>query len=281
MILIVESGSTKADWRLLNGNKQILSFQTKGWNPLVLSIEEMQSRFQSYSQLKRFYDTIETVFFYCPGTSHHNSVELMRGVMKTFFISATLNIESDLLAAARAVYIGKPTFVCIIGTGSNTAFYDGEELETWKPSLGFILGDEGSGASLGKLLLKKVLYRDLPQDLYTDFIKSYSVSVEIALQSVYKESQPNKYLASFVPFLSKHKSHEFVKEMLANEFRRYVSVHLKSNPLMGDYPIGFVGSVAFIFSDILSGVLSEISSQKLQFVKCPIDQLVNYHTRTT
>lgn len=280
MILIVESGSTKADWRLLKDDEIILSFQTKGWNPLVLTREDMKLRLEAYMQLKEFYTTINTVFFYCPGTGHTASVESMRAVMKTFFTNANLSIESDLLAAARAVYKNRPTFVSILGTGSNTAFYDGKEIEQWKPSLGYILADEGSGASLGKLLLRCMLYGDLPQELYADFIKNYSVSIENVLQSVYKEPLVNKYLASFVPFLHKHKSHVFIKELLKNEFRNYLSVHLKSNPLIGDYPIGFIGSVAFYFSEILSDLVVEFNSQEIQFVKSPIDQLVNYHICT-
>ena len=277
MILIVESGSTKADWVLLDGFNTIISFQTKGWNPLFLSKEQMKLRLKSYAELQGVYKNISEVHFYTPGCSSAPSFDILETSLKSFFINANVIIKSDLYAASRAAYNGKSLFVSILGTGSNTAFYDGKTVDLLKPSLGYVLGDEGSGASLGRLLLRSYLYKNLPSDLYIAFTKEHSISTEMVLKSVYKEDHPNQFLASYVPFLVTYKLHPFVKELVQKEFKSYLDIHILSHPLCYDYSISFVGSVAFYFQDIIRKLCEEYKLNIAEFVRYPIHFLINFH----
>lgn len=278
MVLIVESGSTKADWVLLDSNGIKYSYKTKGWNIMLIEELEMFARLDRLAGLKPFMSLIKSIYFYTPGLALTSAVSDLNKVLKTSFINAEVFIESDLLAASRSVYSGKPLFVSILGTGSNTAFYDGEELEQTSPSLGYILGDEGSGASLGRDLLKAYLYKTLPKDLYYEFSKTYSISKESVLKSVYTQEAPNRFLASYVPFLVENKNHEFINFLVKSQLESYIKVHLKNNPIISDYPIAFVGSVAFLFKDILLELCSNYHLRAHSFTQFPTDGLVNYHS---
>lgn len=278
MILIVESGSTKADWFLLESGEVKMSFQTKGWNPLFLEIDEMKLRLQSYSELQSVFSSVKQLYFYAPGCSHIESKDNLRLLLELMFVNANVFVQSDMLAAARAVYKGKPLFVSILGTGSNTAFYDGEALEQFTPSLGYVLGDEGSGASLGRILLREYLYQRLPADLYLGFSKKHSISKDLVLQSVYKQEHPNRFLASYVPFLVEHKTHPFVVELVKKEFEDYLNTHILSHPMSCDYSIAFVGSVAFYFQDIMRELCSENNLTVSDFVQSPLKGLTAYHS---
>tara|TARA_B100001093_G_C26859689_1_gene1029310 strand:- start:6946 stop:7788 length:843 start_codon:yes stop_codon:yes gene_type:complete len=279
MILIVESGSTKADWVLLDGITSKSSFQTKGWNPLFLSSEQMMLRLKSYSELNTVFTKILEVHFYTPGCSNPSSFNILESSLKSVFVEAKIMIKSDLCAAARSAYKGSPLFVSILGTGSNTAFYNGDSIDQLKPSLGYVMGDEGSGASLGRLLLRSYLYQNLPANLHLEFSKKHSISKELVLNSVYKEDHPNQFLASYVPFLVMHKTHPYVKDLVQKEFKCYLETHVLSHPLCCDYSISFVGSVAFYFQDIIKDLCVENNLDVSKFIRFPIDSLINYHTK--
>ena len=141
------------------------------------------------------------------------------------------------------------------------------------------MGDEGSGASLGRLLLRSYLYQNLPADLHLEFSKKHSISKEIVLKSVYKEDHPNQFLASYVPFLVTHKSHPFVKDLVQKEFKCYLDTHVLCHPLCYDYSISFVGSVAFYFQEIMSVLCLENNLNITEFVHFPIHSLIIYHTK--
>lgn len=277
MILIVESGSSKADWVLCNQGKSILEFKTKGWNPLFLTLDEMKTRLNSLAQLGEFCSQVLQVHFYSPGVKDYESRGNIQHVLETFFTKAKVYVESDLLAASRSVYKGKPLFVSILGTGSNTAFFDGLNIEQPTPSLGYILGDEGGGVSLGKTLLRAYLYQNLPSDLYVEFSKKHSISKDLVIKCVYKESNPNRFLASYVPFLVEHKNHEYVKSLVRKEFKSFLELHLISNAVINDYSIAFVGSVAYFFQEILTQLCAEYNLQLDSIVRSPIKGLISYH----
>lgn len=279
MILIVESGSTKADWLLVDGKDTVLSFQSKGWNPLFLSSQAMISRLNSYVELAAYMSSVQELHFYSPGISHSESKDQLQSVLESHFANAKVFVESDMLAAARSVYKDKPLFVSIMGTGSNTAFYDGEIMEQFTPSLGYVLGDEGSGVALAKVLLRDYLYKRMPGDLYLEFSKKYSISKELVLKSVYKEEFPNRFLASYVPFLVAYKNQPYVISLVKNEFQNYVDFHLKSSPMIHDYSISFVGSVAYCFQDILREVLLQENLKMETIIQSPIQGLLAYHFR--
>jgi len=277
MVLIIESGSTKADWCIIDNIDIVESFQTNGWNPLLTTQEHLSFRLNSYDKLNAYKTKIKQLFFYGPAISHSETRDILLKVLQLYFTYAKIFISSDMMAAARASYAGKPTLVSIIGTGSNTAFYDGVTLEQTSPSLGFILGDEGSGSALGKKLLKSVIYKELPNHLYLHFTKSYTITTKGVLNSVYKEPNANSYLASFVPFIVAHKEDKFIQDLVKNEFISYITRHLKSNLYYNDYPITFVGSVAFYFSDLIRELILDKDLSSIQFIKSPIDNLVKFH----
>ncbi|MEZ7925086.1 MAG: hypothetical protein QMC03_04320 [Flavobacteriales bacterium] len=278
MILIVESGSTKADWVLIDSDGIKCSFKTKGWNIMLLEEEEMLFRLNQLSELEPYISLVKSVYFYTPGVSIDSAVVSLEQMLRNKFCNADVFVESDLLAAARSVYQGSPLFVSILGTGSNTAFYDGEELEQTSPSLGYILGDEGSGASLGKQLLKAYLYKTMPEDLYFEFSKSYSISKESVLKSVYTQEAPNRFLASYVPFLVANKNHVFVQSLVSKQFDSFIQTHLKSNLVISDYSIAFVGSVAFLFQDILLDLCMKYALKISHFNQSPLQGLIYYHS---
>lgn len=278
MILIVESGSTKADWCIIRSSGKAEIFQTKGWNPLHLTFDDMNQMLNSYSQLQNLHDDFVQVHFYSPGVVVEESIVLLNAVFTNHFNNAEIYIESDMLAAARAVYNSKPLFVSILGTGSNTAFYDGCEIEQTTPSLGFILGDEGSGAALGKDLLKAYLYKQMPRDVYENFSRTYSVSKELVLKSIYKQKFPNRFLASYVPFLVENKEHLFVKELVRKQIQLYIDNHLKTIPNGTDYPIVFVGSIGYFFQNSIKELLKKNGFLEPCFTRSPIHGLVEYHT---
>tara|TARA_B110000908_G_C10263727_1_gene461551 strand:+ start:2764 stop:3603 length:840 start_codon:yes stop_codon:yes gene_type:complete len=277
MILIVESGSTKADWVVVDNKGVLLSFKTKGWNLMLLEQEEMLFRLEKLVQLTSYKNKIRSIYFYAPGVSLEGSANSLQKVLTLTFKNAKIEIQSDLLAAARSVYTGKPLFVSILGTGSNTAFFDGQVLIQNTPSLGFILGDEGSGACLGKELLKCYLYKTLPKDLYVSFSKSHSISKENVLKATYIDPNPNRFFAAYVPFLVVHKNHPFIQTLVSTHFENYLKVHILSNESKEDYPIAFIGSVAYLFSDILTALCRKYALNKILFNQFPLPGLLNYH----
>ena len=236
-------------------------------------------RLKSYPELKTVFAKILEVHFYAPGCSNTSSFNDLESSLKSVFVEAKIMIESDLCAAARSAYKGSPLFVSILGTGSNTAFYNGDSIDQLKPSLGYVMGDEGSGASLGRLLLRLYLYQNLPADLHLEFSKKHSISKELVLNSVYKEDHPNQFLASYVPFLVTHKTHPYVKDLVQKEFKCYLETHVLSHPLCCDYSISFIGSVAFYFQDIIKDLCVENNLDVAEFIRFPIDSLINYHTK--
>ena len=239
----------------------------------------MFSRLSNLSTLEPYLESVNSVYFYTPGVAVVDSVVDLKQTLASKFINAKINVESDLLAAAHSVYKGIPLFISILGTGSNIAFYDGEELQQTSPSLGYILGDEGSGASLGKRILKAYLHQSLPKDLYLSFSKSYSISKENVLKSVYTKEAPNRFLASYVPFLLDNKNHEFARNLVKEEFRSYFKIHLLRNNVIHDFPISFVGSVAFLFQDILIELCSQYDITVDSFIQNPLVGLVEYHSK--
>jgi len=277
MILIVESGSTKADWLLLDSSAVKLSFKTKGWNLLLLNEIEMTDRLDSLSQLIPFVNKVTEVHFYTPGVALESSAECLKSRFASKFKQAIIHVESDLLAAARSVFKGTSQFVSILGTGSNTAFYDGNELFQTTPSLGYVLGDEGSGSCLGKQLLKAYLYKTLPNDLHLSFSKTFAISKEKVLESTYIHPNPNRFFASYVPFLVAHKNHPFIQSLVCTQFESYIKIHLLSNKLIHDYSVAFVGSVAFLFQNILRALCSKHKIKIESFCQYPLNGLHHYH----
>ena len=279
MKLVVESGSSKADWAIIGQGIVLSCFQTKGFNPLFFDEIEMKQLLLNHQQIQGIIGDISQVYFYSPGFSHGDSRNRLRDILESVFKESNIYVESDLLAACRSVYHSQSLFVSILGTGSNTAFYDGKSMQQISPSLGFILADEGSGASLGRILLKDYLRKQLPEDIYISFSRAHSISLDRVLSSIYQEKYPNRFLASYVPFLSRHHTHDYVQNILRKEFQKYFNTQLLVHPLHADFTISFVGSVAFFFEDVLRQIALENGIKVSEIVQSPINGLVDYHLR--
>lgn len=279
MKLVVESGSSKADWAIIGQGIVLSCFQTKGFNPLFFDEIEMKQLLLNHQQIQGIIGDISQVYFYSPGFSHGDSRNRLHDILESVFKESNIYVESDLLAACRSVYHSQSLFVSILGTGSNTAFYDGKSMQQISPSLGFILADEGSGASLGRILLKDYLRKQLPEDIYISFSRAHSISLDRVLSSIYQEKYPNRFLASYVPFLSRHHTHDYVQNILRKEFQKYFNTQLLVHPLHADFTISFVGSVAFFFEDVLRQIALENGIKVSEIVQSPINGLVDYHLR--
>ncbi len=220
--------------------------------------------------------SFDEVYFYGAGC-RGSQVEVMADALgRALNLKARANVHSDMLGAARAVSGNADSVVCILGTGSNSCLYKGGEIVANVSPLGFILGDEGSGAVLGKRLLGDVFKRQLPESLIEDFQKEYGLTIDDVVRRVYKEPLPNRFLASFVPFLAAHKSEPSVAQLLMDEFTRFVQRNLMAygSPHL---PVCFVGGVAYSFQDLLAQVVNANGLKMGTVIKAPMDGLARYH----
>lgn len=281
MILIADSGSTKTDWRIIQSNSQIHQAKTAGFNPFYQGSEEILAELQNIllPQIKSL-GKVQEIHFYGAGCSTDKNISLITQVLKTVFPEADLSINSDLLAAARAVCLKDPGIVCILGTGSNTCLYDGHEIVYSRPNLGFILGDEGSGSFLGKKLITAYLYEDLPSNLSEKFLKRYNnISRAEILENIYKKPFPNRYLASFSQFLLHNLKDPYIYRLIYESFALLFDNHIMKYDKLDDYKVHFVGSIAFYYSNILRQVANDKGVVLRNVMETPIAGLTLYHQK--
>ncbi len=276
MILIADAGSTKTDWLFQSKQQEIIRFKSSGLNPVIISASEIDQRlsvvFKDFSKIPE----VEKVHFFGAGCWNASSCNIIQNALQKYFPNAAIEVASDILGAVRASCGNQPGIVCILGTGSNTCLFDGEQIQKGVPSLGYILGDEGSGMYLGKQLIKHYFYQELPTDLHKKFTNSYHLDKETLIQKVYKEKGANQYLASFVPFMSIHKQHAFIQDLLKAAFNQFIERHLLKYTECKVLPIHFIGSIAFHFKAELTACLKERKLEVGRILKQPIEALGNY-----
>lgn len=275
MILIAESGSTKTDWVLL-GSKQE-GFQTSGLNPYFISpdnvVTELQPHIHKLSKVSHIY-------FYGTGITDSSKGEIIgAGLIKALGYQPEINTYSDVVAAAKSLFGNHTGIACILGTGSNSCYWNGRLIAHQVPPLGFWLGDEGSGGYLGKSLILAYLHKELPEDLRKDFDQKYGRKDRLEiLNHAYNESKPNRYFAQYSKFIGENISHPFCDTLVSNSFRLFFEKYLLKYPQIQTQPIGAVGSVAVIYKDILNKVAGEFNLNITKTVKKPIDELIKYHS---
>lgn len=248
MKLIADSGSTKTAWCIADKDGCVAQFHTAGINPFYMEpagiIDELQ-------QLRETLATpVEQIYFYGAGVASPQMSQLLCHCLLEVFPEATAQAHTDLLGAARALCRHEPGMAGILGTGSNSCFYDGKEITDSVPPCGFILGDEGSGAAIGKRLVADYLKRRLPEALHTAFHESTGLTKEDILERVYRQAFPNRFLASLVKFLDAHSHEDYVQELLANSFDQFFTHNIMHYDYK-HYPLHLLGSVAFYFQDSL------------------------------
>jgi hypothetical protein len=222
---------------------------------------------------------VSKIFFYGAGCSSDKlNQEIERG-LQMVFPDAEIVVDHDLLACAYATYDGEPGISCIIGTGSNSCFFDGADLSEEVPALGYVLGDEGSGSYFGKFLLSSFLYHRLPKDILEDFEASYQMTHAEIVANVYKSDSANVFIASFMPFIVKHKNHEFFKQVLIDGLKKFMEVHVCCYEDYLNTPVHFVGSLSALLENHLRLAANDLGIEIKSIIAKPVDNLVNYHLK--
>ena len=280
MILIADSGSTKTDWRIIDAKGSIHQAKTVGLNPYHQSSDDIAG-ILSESLLPQLTVPIEQVFFYGAGCANEVISQTVIESLQRVLPSAEVQVHSDLLAAARALCGHEPGIACILGTGANSCLYDGETIIDNVPPLGYILGDEGSGTYLGKALLNRYLKRDMPEPLRSQFAKRYSVTTDSVLDQVYRQPQPNRYLASFAKFAFHHLTHPYIARMVYQGFQQFLEKNVRPYEGYEQQKIHFTGSIAFYYSNVLRQVANDEGLVIQNIVESPIAGLTLYHRQSS
>jgi len=277
MILIAESGSTKSDWLLYQGNECVVETSTAGFNPYFHSEEWMVEQLQLNPQLVEIAQRVSSVYFFGAGCSRDDLQKKVHRALKAFFQQAQIEVDHDLTAAAYATYDGSIAVSCILGTGSNACRFDGKTVYSEVPSLAFILGDEGSGSYFGKMLLAAYFYKQLPDPVKADFEREYpEFTMDVLIEKVYRNTHANVYLASFMPFIHRWKSLELIQGWLSHGFQHFLDNQVLCYENIQQMKIHFVGSVAKFFQEELEQTLEKNELELGQIVRNPAHALANF-----
>lgn len=277
MILIADSGSTKTDWRFVTSNSVLSQAQTAGFNPMYQEAEEIYQELKDVLLPQLAGNSPTAIYYYGAGCSSPERNQRVEEALRMAFPSSEAFVDHDLLGAARALCGQNAGIACILGTGSNTCLYNGTDITDNVPSLGFLLGDEGSGAYMGKLLIKAYLYRELPEDLATSLKNTYSLTKDGILDAVYNSSIPSRYMATFAKFMFDKQKHPVVHAMIYENFAEFFERHVVKYEDHENLPVSFVGSIAFHFQDILKKVAQKYGLQIGTIIKSPSEGLIKYH----
>ncbi len=277
MILIADGGSTKTDWRLIKEGREYKKIQTSGFNPYLVGSDEIEEIL--WKELQPYIDnaSVSAVYYYGAGCSTPVKNMIVESAFEKVFTNATFYISHDLLAAAHALCGDQEGIAAILGTGSNSCFYDGKNITEGIFSLGYFFGDEGSGAYLGKQLITAYLHKELPEDLAIKLKEAYPMSLESILDSVYTKPAPSRFLASFSIFINDNREHPYISQLLNDAFGAFFKYQVCCYPKHKEVPVHFVGSVAYHYQDILTRIGKDLGITTGKFIKAPIDGLVEYH----
>ncbi len=276
MIVVVDSGSTKADWALVAPQGPAF-FQTEGINPVHQSVEEIHALLRSVLPQHRDLSAVERVVFYGAGCFDAEKNDRISAGLVPFFPNAVIDVAHDLLGAARSACGDTPGIAAILGTGSNSCAYDGCKIVDQIDSLGYLAGDEGSGAYLGKALLRAYFYREMPGPLSKAFEAYIPGGKPQVMDELYRLPNPNLFLAHLTRFLSAHDGHPFTRQLIREAFGAFFDRHLAKYECHRRWPVHFIGSVAFHFETHLREQLQAYDMQAGRFIRRPIEALVAYH----
>lgn len=274
--LIADSGATKAEWCLIDEEKKETIF-TPGISPYFLTTAQIEQLVLQQVQSVFSTANIDSVYFYGTGCSNAANAKSVQEALSTVFPKSTIQVDTDLMAAARAVCGKEKGVVCILGTGSNSCFYNGNAITKNSPGIGYALGDEGSGAYLGKKVIQYYLYNTFDEELRALFDAKFTTTAAEILDNVYKKPFPNRYLASFAMFLAENRGHYMVENIIEDGLNDFFFQHLNTFSEVWKYPVNFVGSVAAGFKDVLESLCNAYGFELGSVMKNPMDGLVIYH----
>ena len=279
MILIADGGSTKADWILLDkSGEQILKTRTEGLNPAVFAKELLEKRIEQNENLSQYKKEVTKVYFYGAGCGTTKPTLLLKEIFESFFINAEVEVKEDTYAAAYAVTTD-PGLVCILGTGSNSCFFDGESVDGRIPSLGYVLMDEASGNYFGKKLIRDYFYQKMPKDIALKFEEQFDVDADEIKRNIYQESNPNTYLAQFAEFVFRNERNCYFNKVLHKGVKDFFKNRILPFPEAKQVPVHFVGSIAYFAQDIIKDVARYHMIELGNIVRRPIDGLIEYHRK--
>jgi len=278
MILIADSGSTKTRWCVAENGHTLQVLQTSGINPFFQSEEEIHSRLieELLPQLAVDIHKISAVYFYGAGCAFGKE-DIVKGAIEKVLKTPLVEVHSDLLAAARSLCGRQAGIACILGTGSNSCFYDGQDIVQHVSPLGFILGDEGGGAVLGKLLVGDLFKGILPEELKDKFLSQYNLTPAVIIDRVYRQPFPNRFLAGLSPFLAENIDEPMIFALVLNSFKAFIVRNVKHYDYH-TWPVHFTGSIACYYSEALAQAASETGIRLGIVTQSPLDGLVAFHT---
>lgn len=274
--LIADSGATKAEWCLLNNGKKKTIF-TQGISPYFLSTEQITALLQQELLPKLKNIAVDEIWYYGTGCANPVNARSVKKALQQVFPAAGVDVTHDLMAAARALCGRSPGIACILGTGSNSCYYNGKRIVKNSPGLGYVLGDEGSGAYLGKKVIQYYLYGTFDDELRGRFDLTYTTNAAEILENVYKKPLPNRYLAGYTKFLAENRGHYMVENIIEDGLNDFFFNHLCKYRETWKLPVHFAGSVAFGFKDVLQQLCSSYEFELGKVLKNPMEGLVAYH----
>lgn len=280
MILIADGGSTKADWIAINSDKsEAFRVRTLGLNPAVVAEEELNNRIVNMFQLMSVKEDVTEIHFYGAGCGTPKPAKILEAILQAIFVNAKIYVAEDMLAAVYAATGTTPALVCILGTGSNSCFFDGQNVIMNTPSLGYILMDEASGNYFGKVLLREYYYNKMPKHMAQKFEAEFNLDADDIKQNLYRKPNPNMYLASFAKFMFDFKEAPYIHKIIRNGFKEFFEYRVLPFDKTSETPLYFIGSIAFYFREILEEVALKYDLKITDVIQRPIDNLLEHHRK--
>lgn len=276
MILVADSGSTKTEWRSLDKGVEGKSHFSSGINPFFMNSDQIYLHLSE--ELKELTErTFNRIFFYGTGCNGEARYETVRKALHRFFNTTEINPASDLLGAARSLCQDEPGIACIMGTGSNSCYYDGKTIVANVAPLGYILGDEGGGAVLGRKLVSAVLKKQVPNHVIDLFFEAHKITQAEILENVYMKPFPNRFLGQFSKFIHANAGVPELREIVTSSFEEFIKRNILQYPEATYLPVHFTGSIAFHFRDMLVDSLRKNSLLPGVITLSPMENLIKYH----
>ena len=277
-LILAESGSTKTDWRIIRKGKVLHTARTSGINPYLQTEAEITGILKKeFAQQDIELPAKSEVIFYAAGVGTPHKQSMLGGILRKFFGTTEVTVHTDMLGAARALCGQEKGVVCILGTGSNSCYYDGELIADQHASLGYLAGDEGSGNHLGKKVLQYYAYKTFDNELTAAFEMEFGSDLGLLLKDLYGNPFPNRYLAGFVSLLAKNRGHFMVENILEDAFTAFFTQHIFKYRQSWKGPVHFTGSIAYAFRDVLTDMCQQYELEMGRIVQAPIEALVQYH----
>ena len=275
MILVADSGSSKTDWMAYSPSRT-LSFHTQGINPYFLNAQDISKILANNKEFAAIADDVEEIYFFGAGCLTPDKHEVVSNGLSSFFKNAFVSVDHDLKGSAYATCGDQPGLACILGTGSNIAYYDGKNVFTGLHGLGYILGDEGSGTYFGKKILVSYLHKTMPKELREAFKNTFQVTKEIAVENVYQKPFPNSYLASFSKFMMQFRQHPFIQKVLKDGFQEFIDTNVRDYKDHENIDCNFVGSISYYYQDELRSVFAANNLKIGKILQKPIEGIFEH-----